>query len=349
MRFQPSHLKAQWRASGLSLWVGIVAAAFAAIPWLAQRSTTAATPQAMQKPAMPVAIFGVVTLSSDDPMPVPGVHVQVFSAGMPQRAILPPVKTNAAGLFTFDAQLSPGRYIVKASKGLVARRVPLAITSRSRWYRLVNIQMARPAPGQNVHAATSRWASVAVFGQVTKPDGVSPLPGALVIALRPAGSGPWELSGRVVTTVIASRKFGLFDLKDRLSHGRYQILATLRSADETVASVPLTIAGSPLPAVVLRIKAGAGLVTGRVLGPDGKPVAKASVELVGGTHANHLLDLSTDTGADGRYTLRYVPLGTYIGGAYPPAGSPMPPSGHYPVMVGRRPVQKDFRLGRASP
>ncbi len=349
MRFQPSHLKAQWRAGGLSLWVGIVAATFAAIPWLAQRSATAATPQAMQKPAMPVAIFGVVTLSSDDPMPVPGVHVQVFTAGMTQKTILPPVKTNAAGLFTFDAQLSPGRYIVKASKGLVSRSLPLAITSHTPWYRLVNIEMAQPSKRPMPRATANRRFGVAVFGQVTKSDGVSPLAGALVMALRPTGSGRWQFSGRVVTTGIASKKLGLFEFKQRLGPGRYQILAAPPFADETIASMPLTVAGPAPQDAVLRLRAGAGLVTGRVFGPNGKPVAKASVDLVGGTRANHLLDLSTDTGTDGRYTLHYVPPGTYVGSADPPAGSAMQSSGSYSVVVGRRPVRKDFRLGRAFP
>ncbi len=330
----PSRVFCRWRVRAFGLRLCVVAAACAAIPRPAQCGVAAAMPQAAHKLAVPVAVFGVVTLSPADPKPVPGVQVQVFSVGRTQKPMLPPVQTNKAGLFTFDAQLRPGKYIFEATKGLIARRMPVAIAPSARWYRVVHIEMSHPQSKPMAQAAADREFGVAVFGQATKADGVTPLTHALVGVGRPRKRG---LFMRFVAGA-KTNKSGLFAIMKRLGPGRYAILVALRGSENMVAVAPLQVAASSRRTVVVRLRAEEGSVRGCVVDGKGHPVSGAIVILSGVGRTSGIW-LSATTKARGRYFFRYVPAGTYSGIAYWNAFS-----SHRAVVVDKHLVRENFRM-----
>ena len=321
-----------------------------------------------RKPSRPdalVAIFGIVT-AADTAAPVSGCRVEAFSEGEPHAALGPYALTNAAGMFALDGKLGPGKYTFgvtkgkvfpfyppigvwppvkfkfKAAKGEATARLPVSIPSSASWYKLVHLKLPREASGPAAKKAAKENPGAAIFGQVTEPDGIRPLLGAQVSVLRGVGRG----SPQVVTAAIPN-KLGLFVLmKGRLDPGKYWVRADCRSwhpdADDIAVLSRLTVGASSRGDIILRLKAGSGSVEGRVVDSLGHPIGKATVTLIGARQPSLLRFYTANTDAKGHYSLRYVPLGTYVGSMdWKKYSSP-----EYVVVVGKRPVHRDFRIGR---
>ncbi len=284
-----------------------------------------------------VAIFGVVTAVGG--APVSDCRVDAFLSGGPRAALGPPAQTNAAGMFALNVELRPGKYFLKASKGNATVRVPMVITLSAGWYKLLHLKFPRTALVAGAQTAANQKSGEAIFGQVTKSDGMTPLGGAFVLVIN-------KETGRPVNAAIAGGS-GLFALRaGRVAPGKYWILATVESVhpDVRFSAVlsSLTVGASSEQDIVLRLKAGAGSIAGRVTDSKGRPIGKAEVTLTGITPPSSLRRYTADTNAKGRYELRYVMPGTYVWSLDWKNYSSPPGL----VVVGNRPVRRDFRVGR---
>ncbi len=371
--------RCSWRTGGLCGWIFLGVLVVAAVSGCsrhpdshasaaATRPTRASMATAIRaasaRSGSPVAVFGVVTGAGNKI--VSGYRVAVFpSGGHPGLHGLSAL-TNAAGMFALNGELRPGKYTFEitagrvlpvflpshvwppikyrfeASKGEVTVRVPAVIAPSAQWFTLLHLELPRATSGPRERRRAVKGRGVAVFGRITKPDGVTPLLGASV--------GIYHVGNRSFpqgVTVAIPNELGLFVFKKgRLGPGKYWISAVVRSwhpqVCDTVAFSDLTIAASSRPDIVLRLKAGAGSVKGRVVDSMGHAVRKATVRLEGTKRPSILHFYTAVTNAEGHYALEYVPRGTYMGtvgwreyGSLPVA-----------VVVGRRPVHKDFRVGR---
>ncbi len=300
------------------------------------------------RPVARVATFGIVT-AADTAVPVSGCEVEAFSVGEPHVAVGPSALTNAAGMFALDFELRPGKYTFEVSKGKVMARVPVVIAPAVGWCSLLHIALPHAALAADTQSKANGKGGAAVFGQVTKPDGVTPFVGAAVLVGVPtSGGGPL----RFITKSNMSNKSGLFAERKKLNPGKYWIMAlairhrNINGADVffhlTVAFSRLTVTTSSQRNIVLRLRASPGLVGGRVVDSKGRVVTRATVWLTGADRSNRFLLLSSSTDAKGYYALRYVPFGTYIGNlewknyTSPPCI----------IVVGKRPMRKDFQIRR---
>ncbi len=300
------------------------------------------------RPNTRVAIFGIVTIA-DTTVPASGCHVEVFSLGEPHLALGQSALTNALGVFALDFELGSGKYVFVVSKGKVTARVPVTIASSAGWYKLLTIALPQTASGAGATSMTEEKSGVTVFGQVTKPDGVTPFVGALVaVGVSRRGFGPL----RFITKSGRTNKLGLFSVRSKLNPGKYWLMALSighRNIDDVDVSSPLTVAVLPLtvttfsrPNIVLRLKASPSVIEGRVIDSKGRIMAGARVSLSGATQSNQFLFPSTYTNAKGYYAMRYVPFGKYLGHADWKKYFSQPCI----IVVGKRPVRRDFRIGR---
>jgi hypothetical protein len=337
---QPPRTLGGLRSGVIGVLVISVAIVVATAPWPVQSGATAAVPRQVARPSVRVAIFGLVV--TQGAAPVSGCRVQAFSSRKPHAAVGPAALTNAAGMFALGTGLRVGKYSLKATKGRTTVRVSVVITRSAAWYRVLHFKLPHALPGPGARRTPDGKGGVAVFGQVMKPDGAAPFAHVYVGA---------KLSGRpdrprFFVGAGATNRMGLFALRERVGPGRYWIIADLASGHlstiEAVSLVHLLVTASSRRVVVLRLRAGGGSVTGRVADGAGRPVARASVMLE--TSKQNFPGWQTDTDANGRYSLRYVPFGTYIGDAGGPNG--IRDSGPRVIVVGKRPVRMDFRIRR---
>ena len=298
-----------------------------------------------------VAVFGAVTVAGSGP--VPGCRVEAFSSGKPQVAVGPFALTNAAGMFALAVELSPGRYVFEVSKGKASVHVPVVVSPSAGWYKLLNVELPHAASGTAAQPGRSENGGTAVFGQITKPGGVKPFSGVLVWIGRPRRvGGPLHLVARAGGL---TGKSGLFAMGRRLAPGKYWVVAARARfrhgggsksggmATPTMVALPrLVVVASSRQDIVLRLKAGAGSVAGRVVSAAGRPVAGASIFLQGASYLNQFTWFRTHTDTKGRYLIRYVPLGLYVGDA----GWKGHSSRERVVVVGKQPARKDFRIAQ---
>ncbi len=342
-----------WPASGLGAWLVLGAILAVATSGCSRRpaSHASAPPSAPAKsvakpavrrasirPGASVAIFGFVT-AAETAVPVSGCQVEAFSVGEPHVAVGPSALTNAAGMFALNVELRPGKYTFEVSKGKVMARVPVLIAPSAGWYKLLHLKFPRTALVAGAQTAANQKSGEAIFGQVTKSDGMTPLGGAFVLVIN-------KETGRPVNATIAGGS-GLFALRaGRVAPGKYWILATVESVHPDVrfsaGLSSLTVGASSEQDIVLRLKAGAGSIAGRVTDSKGRPIGKAEVTLTGITPPSSLRRYTADTNAKGRYELRYVMPGTYVWSLDWKNYSSPPRL----VVVGNRPVRRDFRVGR---
>ena len=274
---------------------------------VAQFGPKAAAPGTSAKSIARVAIFGVVTAAGG--VPVSDCRVDAFLSGRPQASLGPPAQTNAAGMFALNVELRPGKYFFKASKGKATVRVPMEITLSAGWYKLLHLEFPRTALVAGAQTAANQKGGEAIFGQVTKSDGMTPLGGAFVLVIN-------KETGRPVNAAITGG-LGLFALRaGRVAPGKYWILAMVESLHPDVhfsaVLSSLTVGAFSERDIVLRLKAGAGSIAGHVTDSKGRPIGKAEVTLTGTTPPSALRRYNADTNAKGRYELRYVMPGTYV-------------------------------------
>jgi hypothetical protein len=321
-------------------WLAVGTSAVALAGGLARTGTAAANAR--------LAIFGLVAAVGG--APVSGCRVEAFPLGRPHTASGQSGPANRAGMFFLDKRLGSGKYVFEVSQGRAVARVPVTITKSASWYRILSLRVPRAMAGSNARRKTSRHGGVRIFGQVTGPNGTMPLAGMSVGGQRLMG---WRRL--VCLRPQVSNRLGLFAFDGRLRPGLYWIRAEMVSrhpaARGVVASARLPVAAPPQKEIVLRLRAGAGSVGGRVFDSAGQPVVGAFVTL---RKKGGLTFFDVRTGVGGRYLMRYVAPGKYTASAlcsfgargHREIGKKLRVAGPYVIVVGRRPVRKNFRLGR---
>lgn len=246
------------------------------------------------------AIFGLVTAPSG----------QARSAGWFVRAkphgILssPPAMTNRAGAFALDTALIPGRYVFSLDKGNLSVKSPVIIKRRAAWYQVVELKNNAGLGGMPLARKHISRGTV-IFGLVTQADGVTPLAGAIVGAMRSSSSWAFPSS----KTMTRTNKLGTFVLGKRFPPGAYAITA-MRGVFDTVARSVIAITPSSGKWIVLHLRVATGSITGRILDDSGQPIAGVEVELIGNT--NHMTYTSKTTDRSGRYSINSVIPDRYI-------------------------------------
>lgn len=195
--------------------------------------------------------------------PVAGVVLQVWSG----RTQLPPLGavprlacTDAAGEATFAA-LEPGRWWVLDLAGSDAEPVAVEL-----------------AAGQHVRVDLTRGAAEVVRGRVVDADG-RPVAGAEVWTLRHGGRGVLDANGLPEPLFLRERRVATTGSDGRFVAplGSEEWILGARMAGHAPSRGRYPHDSSDLD---LRLGRAPGVVAGRVLGPDGGPIADAWVSLV---------------------------------------------------------------------
>ena len=328
----------------------------------AQAGARVAAVVAPVRPRARLAVFGMVVGPGGGPNS--GYRVAVLLPGGQHHSLGPSALTNADGMFALNGELRPGKYTFEITRGRLflvrppsgvwppleykfeaskrdaTMRVPAVITPSASWFTLLRLKLPGAAAGARERDTKER--GVPVFGQLTKPDGVTPLVGASVGVCRVGGRALPE----IVTAAIPNR-LGLFVFrKGRLDPGRYWMSTVVFSGRpkrlNPVGLSALDVAATPKRDIVLRLREDAGTVEGRVVDSKGHPVRRAEVTLEGRKRLQAFRNYEAETNAEGHYVIKHVWKGTYTASVSFGANATFP----VVVKVGNQPVHKDFRLPR---
>jgi hypothetical protein len=254
-----------------------------------------------------LAIFGLVAAPDGQAGPA-GWLVGVRPHGL---FTTPSATTNRVGAFALNAGLRPGRYVFSVRNGKVVHRTTVVIGVAAGWYRVVRLRIGG-GPGAKPGAQTRKSDGIVVFGMVTEADGATPLAGAFVAA---ANSNDPRLTLGSKTNALTNR-MGTFVLRGRMRPGAYVVIVrrgisggTARSSVDIVARRNLVIKPTTGPWVVVRLSAASGSITGRIFDGSGRPIARATLDLMDGAGR---LAYSTRASQRGRYSIVGVIPGTYV-------------------------------------
>ncbi len=314
------------------------------------------------RPRARLAVFGMVVGPGGGPDS--GYRVAVVLPRGHHHSPGPSALTNVDGMFALNGELRPGKYTFEitsgrlflvrppsgvwppleykfeASKREAPMRVPTLITPSASWFTVVRLKLPGAAAGARERDIKER--GVPVFGQLTKPDGVTPFVGASVGVYRVGGRALPE----IVTAAIPNR-LGLFVFrKGRLDPGRYWMSTVVFSGRpkrlNPVGLSALDVAATPQRDIVLRLREDAGTVEGRVVDSKGHPVRRAEVTLEGRKRLQAFRNYEAETNAEGHYVIKHVWKGTYTASVSFGENATFPAV----VKVGNQPAHKDFRLPR---
>ena len=176
-----------------------------------------------------------------------------------------------------------------------------SLTAQASGYRTAELAVTVPETGDPEPILVEIERGHAVDGVVLSADG-QPVGGATVMATPAASQGFEHLIGS--NPSVQSGADGRFRLEG-LSEGRHQVVASLDDDRVTeVITVPVT---AP---VELRLERGRK-ITGRVVDPDGQPVANAEVGAFASSSGVFAMIEPTTSQADGRFRLEGVAPGQY--------------------------------------
>lgn len=246
----------------------------------------------------PAGVGGVV--SSAAGAGIDGVTVELFDVARgPLLPVLSTV-TDPSGTFRFPG-LTDGAYRLRiGAAGFGERWYP----DGGAWDEAQDLELKAGSPLPAL-AMTLAGQPAAVAGTVLGDVTGASVEGVVVYVRLPSGVLPVNAAGPA-TSLIASYtvdKTGRFEIADLPTPGTYELIAL----GTGLASVPRTVRldpGAKVDKLSLLLRAGDGVLAGRVVDREGNAVSNATIAVAAGTSVVQTLTLSGDVATAGRFEIR---------------------------------------------